>query len=138
MNRQELEALVRQLVEQKLRQCPVVPAQPQQVVFSPADRLETGSDRNRVYTHDLYTLEQSPRLGAGVMEITASTFPWRLEYDEIDYVLEGTLEIQCCGQAVRAKQGELLLIPKGSEIHFSAPDYAKFLYFTYPADWQAQ
>lgn len=138
MNRQELEALVRQLVEQKLRQCPVVPAQPQQVVFSPADRLETGSDRDRVYTHDLYTLEQSPRLGAGVMEITASTFPWWPEYDEIDYVLEGTLEIQCCGQTVRAKQGELLLIPKGSEIHFSAPDYAKFLYFTYPADWQAQ
>ena len=100
--------------------------------------LETGSDRDRVYTHDLYTLEHSPRLGAGVMEITASTFPWWPEYDEIDYVLEGTLEIQCCGQTVRAKQGELLLIPKGSEIHFSAPDYAKFLYFTYPADWQAQ
>ena len=36
------------------------------------------------------------------------------------------------------QQLQELLIPKGSEIHFSAPDYAKFLYFTYPADWQAQ
>ena len=138
MNREELEALVRQLVAQKLSQCPVLPAQPLQVSFSPADRLQTGRSTDRVYTHDLFTLEQSPRLGAGVMEITATTFPWTLNYDEIDYVLEGTLEIQCCGQTVRAGKGELLLIPKGSQIQFSAPKYAKFLYFTYPADWQTQ
>lgn len=138
MNREELKALVRELVSQKLGECPIVPARPAAVTFCPSDRLQTGSEQEQVYTHDLYTLQQSPRLGAGLMEITASTFDWALHYDEIDYVLEGTLEIHCCGQIVRAGPGEMVLIPKDSQIRFSAPKYAKFLYFTYPADWQNQ
>ncbi|MDR3321267.1 MAG: hypothetical protein LBS93_02375 [Synergistaceae bacterium] len=32
----------------------------------------------------------------------------------------------------------MLFIPKDSAIEFSAPDYAKFVYVTYPADWSNQ
>ena len=31
---------------------------------------------------------------------------------------------------------QYMIIPKGSDIHFVARDKARFLYVTYPADWQ--
>ena len=100
--------------------------------------MDTGSPGDRVYTRDLFTLEQSPRLGAGIMEMTDTTFPWTLNYDEMDYVVEGRLDIRVNGQTVSAGPGELIYIPRGSRIQFSVTGHARFLYFVYPADWQSQ
>ncbi|MCG4734831.1 cupin domain-containing protein, partial [Casaltella massiliensis] len=67
-----------------------------------------------------------------------TTFDWTLNYDEVDYVIEGTLDIIINGKTVSASAGELILIPKGSSIQFSVKDYARFIYVTYPADWASQ
>lgn len=102
------------------------------------DRLDTGNPRDQVYTHDLFSLAESPRLGCGIMEMEATTFDWTLNYDEIDYVIEGSLTIIKNGKSVTAEPGEIILIPKGSVIQFSVPEKARFLYVTYPADWNGQ
>lgn len=99
------------------------------------DRLDTGNSSDVVYTRDLFTLEESPRLGCGLMEMTATTFDWTLDYDEIDYIIEGELSIIINGNKITAGPGEVILIPKGSKIKFSVPQKARFLYVTYPADW---
>ena len=91
-----------------------------------------------VYTKDLFTLQESPRLGAGLMEMTDTTFPWTLNYDEMDYVISGRLDILIGGETVSAGPGEVIYIPKGSSIQFSVRGHARFLYFVYPADWQNQ
>ena len=94
---------------------------------------------NNVYITDMFTVEESPRLGCGLMELDNTDFPWTLNYDEMDVVLEGTLVIKNPdGSTVEAKQGEVIFIPKGSSIVFSTPFYTKFLYIVYPADWQNQ
>ena len=100
--------------------------------------MDTGRPEDVVYTHDLFSLEQSPRLGAGLMEVHRTTFPWTLNYDEMDYIIEGRLEILVGGDKISAGSGEVLYIPKGSSIQFSAPEFARFLYFVYPSDWQNQ
>ena len=69
-----------------------------------------------------------------VMEDT--TFPWTLTYDEMDYIVEGRLDVLTGGETVSAGPGEILHIPRGSEIQFSVQGRARFLYFVYPADWQ--
>ena len=51
---------------------------------------------------------------------------------------EGKLDILISGDRVSAGPGEAIFIPKGSTIEFSAPERARFLYVTYPADWQSQ
>ena len=91
--------------------------------------------RKNIPTTDLFTLQESPRLGAGLMEMKETTFPWTLTYDEIDYIIEGRLEILIDGRKVVGEAGDVILIPKNSKIEFSAPNYAKFLYFVYPANW---
>ena len=59
-----------------------------------------------------------------------------LTYDEYDIVLEGELEIEIDGRVLSAKQGEIIYIPKNSHIHFQTPSTTKYVYVTYPADWQ--
>ncbi len=138
MNRTELETLIREVLAETLcerTECVRAVHLPQ-ITVSEKDRLDTGHPSDRVYTHDIFSLQESPRLGAGIMEMTKTEFAWTLNYDEIDYVISGTLHIIGNGKTVTAKAGELILIPKGSQIQFSVPDYARFLYVTYPADWQ--
>lgn len=72
------------------------------------------------------------------MEMENTTFPWTLNYDEMDYVIEGELSILIGGEKVTAGPGEVLYIPKGSSIQFSVSGRARFLYFVYPANWQEQ
>lgn len=103
-----------------------------------SNRLDTGNITDEVYTKDLFTLQESPRLGCGIMEMRETTFDWTLNYDEIDYVIEGHLDIIVDGRKISADTGELILIPKGSKIKFSVPNYARFIYVTYPADWASQ
>lgn len=137
MERNQLETIIRQVLLEHLGggvQAVKVPS----LTVTEAHRMNTGNPGDKVYTRDLFTLEQSPRLGVGIMEMTDTTFPWTLNYDEMDYVVEGRLDILCNGQKVSAGPGELIHIPKGSEIQFSVTGHARFLYFVYPADWQNQ
>ncbi len=98
-------------------------------------RFDTGNPKDQVYVTDLYTLEESPRIGAGMMEMIESTFDWTLNYDEIDYIIDGNLEIIVDGRKIVGEKGDVILIPKNSKIKFSAPIYAKFIYVVYPANW---
>ena len=98
----------------------------------------TDKPGDKVFLSDLFSLQESPRLGCGVMEMEKSTFDWVLNYDEIDYVIEGRLEIIIAGRKVVGEAGDVILIPKNTAIQFSVPNFARFLYVTYPADWEQQ
>jgi len=100
------------------------------------EKFDTGKPDDEVYLKDVLTLEQSPRLGCGVMEMTTSTFDWFLKYDEVDVVLEGSLSIVIGDRTVTANKGDIVFIPKDTAIQFSVPDFARFVYVTYPADWE--
>ena len=137
MNKTDLEALVRQILLEHLSGGPAAVKVPELSV-RPEHRLDTGNPGDQVYTRDLFSLEQSPRLGVGIMEMTDTTFPWTLNYDEMDYVVERPLAVRCNGRTVSAGPGELIYIPRGSAIQFSVTGHTRFLYFVYPADWQKQ
>ena len=100
--------------------------------------FDIGPAGRGVFLKDIVSLEESPRIGIGFMEMRESSFPWTLRYDEADYIIEGTLDIIVNGRTIRGNAGDVLFIPKDSSIEFSAPHYAKFMYVTYPADWSNQ
>ena len=72
------------------------------------------------------------------MTLTAGSFPWTLNYDEVQIVLEGELHIGTPDGVRVGRPGDVLYVPKGSTITFSTPTWAKFVYVTYPADWESQ
>jgi ethanolamine utilization protein EutQ len=101
--------------------------------------FDTGKPGTQVYIQDIFSRGESPRLGSGIMEMHGgSSFDWTLKYDEIDYIIDGVLDILIDGCKVTARSGDILLIPKNSSITFSTPDHTRFMYVTYPADWQDQ
>jgi len=89
---------------------------------------------------DVITSADGSPLAAGYMALDASAsgggeFPWTLNYDEIDIVLQGELVITRGGEQVRGGPGDLIYIPKGSSITFGTPSQVWFVYVTFPADW---
>lgn len=87
---------------------------------------------------DIVTLEEAPRMGAGIMELDNTSFEWTLTYDEYDMVIDGVLEIEIDGRVLTGYPGDIIYIPKNSHIHFQTPSKARYAYFVYPADWQQQ
>jgi ethanolamine utilization protein EutQ len=93
-------------------------------------------EKTGVTLQDIVTLEEAPRMGAGIMELDQTSFEWTLTYDEYDMVIDGVLEIEIDGRVITGYPGDILYIPKNSHIHFQTPSKARFAYFVYPADWQ--
>lgn len=100
--------------------------------------FDTGKAGDKVYLKDMLTLEENKNLACGLMEMESSEFDWTLNYDEVDYIIEGTLVIKTGGEEISGNAGDVIMIPKGSSISFSAPGYVKFFYVTYPANWSEQ
>ena len=95
-----------------------------------------GADK-QVGIADVITACDGSPIAAGFMAWSKASFPWTLDYDEIDLVLEGELHIRCGGQTLIGRSGDVLYIPKGSRIEFGTPTAVRFFYVTYPANWQA-
>lgn len=100
--------------------------------------FDTGKPGDKVFLTDVSTLEESPRLGAGIMEMDHSNFDWTLRYDEWDYVIDGRLEIVIDGRRVVGDAGDMIFIPANSSITFNSPAACRFAYFVYPANWSSQ
>ncbi len=77
-------------------------------------------------------------IAAGYMQWENCSFPWTLNYDEIDVVLEGELHITCGSTTYVGKPGDVFFIPKGAAIEFGSPGKVRFVYVTYPVNWSAQ
>ncbi|MDP4104307.1 MAG: cupin domain-containing protein [Bacillota bacterium] len=98
------------------------------------DYFDTGNSNNKVFYQELISKEDSS-MSAGFLTIEKSSFEWELCYEEIDYVIEGTLTITINGKTFTAYAGDVLCVPSGSKVVWGSPDKAKIFYTTYPANW---
>lgn len=142
------ESLLREIVEKVIQetiQHDTVPdfvkvKDPSGILMIKSDTVKCEPFENTpgVTLKDLVTLEEAPRMGAGIMELDHTSFEWTLTYDEYDMVIDGVLEIEIDGRVVTGGPGDIIYIPKNSHIHFQTPTTARYAYFVYPADWQNQ
>jgi ethanolamine utilization protein EutQ len=86
---------------------------------------------------DVVTSTDGSPMAAGYMALDRGEFPWTLNYDEIDIVLEGELVITRGNERVRGGPGDVIFIPKGSSITFGTPGQVRFVYVAFPADWSS-
>ena len=100
------------------------------LVRSGTVKCEPFEGRRDVRVKDVTTLNEAPRIAAGVMEVEKTSFPWTLSYDEFDIVLSGTLEIKVGERTYTGRAGDVFYIPKGSCISFSSPDLPGSLFLT--------
>lgn len=98
------------------------------------DVFDTGDPNVKAYYQELVSKEES-KMSAGFLVIDHSEFEWELTYEEIDYVIEGTLTVTIDGKTYTAKAGDVLFVPSGSKVIWGSPDKARVFYSTYPANW---
>lgn len=96
-----------------------------------------GAEPHCVGLTDLVTEQDGSSMAAGFMQWENAFFPWTLNYDEVDMVLEGELHVRHEGETMVAKAGDVMFIPKGSSIEFGTPSSVRFLYVAWPANWQS-
>jgi ethanolamine utilization protein EutQ (cupin superfamily) len=85
---------------------------------------------------DLVTGGDGSPMTAGIMSwAREDSFPWSLDYDEVDLVLEGVLQVEIGGRTLEGRAGDVFYIPKGSKIVFGTPTRTRVFYVTYPANW---
>lgn len=99
------------------------------------DVFDTGIPGANVYYKELIGSADSPNISCGFLKIIQSSFPWQLCYDEMDIVLEGELSLTINGVLHKAKAGDVVYVPKGSDVIWGADEYVKLFYVTYPSNW---
>lgn len=97
--------------------------------------FDTGVPGNNVTYKELIGYSESSNISCGLLKLISSTFPWTVMCDEMDIVLEGSVTITVDGVAHVAKAGDVIYIPPKSDVVWSADEYAKLFYVTYPANW---
>lgn len=98
------------------------------------DVFDTGNPNATAYFQELVNKDES-HMSAGFLVIDHSEFEWELTYEEIDYVIEGTLTVTIDGKTYSAHAGDVLFVPSGSKVIWGSPDKARVFYATYPANW---
>lgn len=80
-------------------------------------------------------------LSAGFMEFEedTETDSWTAPYEEIMYVIKGSLTLRSPGgYEITAKEGQVASVEKGATLTYQAPAGTKLFFSLTPADWQAR
>jgi quercetin dioxygenase-like cupin family protein len=72
------------------------------------------------------------QLALGEWELRAAGFGDCHPHDEVNYVLEGTLEVDCGGHQVVAHVGDVVRVPANEPAYYYAPEYARMIYIYGP------
>lgn len=88
-----------------------------------------------VRLRDVVTAADGSPMSAGFMAFRAGSFPWHLDYDEVELVLEGELHLGTPDGTIVAHPGDVVQVPKGTDVTFGTPSWVKLFYVTHPADW---
>ena len=102
------------------------------------DIFEGAGPNNRVSIADVITGQDHSSMSAGYMSWEKGSFPWTLNYDEVQVILEGELHITSQDETVIGRPGDIIFVPKSSSIEFGTPTKVRFVYIAWPANWQEQ
>jgi len=69
-----------------------------------------------------------PQLAMGEWTLARSGWADRHPFDELNYVLEGRLVVECDGEVLEAGPGETIQVFAGSAAHYHAPERARMIY----------
>lgn len=114
---------------------PVKLARAREVTLEPFGQPVPGPDQ-QVKVKDVVTDADGSPMAAGYMSLTAGSFSWDFDYDEVQIILEGELHLGGDGGDRVGHPGDVFYIPKGSRITFGTPSWTKFVYVTFPANWE--
>ena len=135
VDQDDLPAIIRKVLAEVLKPACLHPqvthVQGNRVVM---DAFEQAPPEQKVMMNDVVTAREG-NLCAGFMSYDHSQMPWKLTYDEVDYVVEGVFTLVVGNKTYTCQAGDVMYIPKNTSVVFGSPKQTKVFYVTYPANW---
>jgi ethanolamine utilization protein EutQ len=79
----------------------------------------------KVMVMDAFKCSEDSTLAGGYMEWSKASFNRTMDQNEINIVLDGELNLSVDGQTSVVKQGDMVYLPRGTEVLYSAPGRVK-------------
>lgn len=98
------------------------------------DYTQRGGPPGAAWVARAVSNEVSPHIGFGFARWEGAEVEWTVLYDELIFVIDGTLELRANGEPLRIVPGQLLWIPEGTELVYGG--HALFGYVVRPANWR--
>lgn len=80
----------------------------------------------------------SRTLGGGIEYLENVTIDWTVTYDEILFIVEGTLTLAFDDGEHRCEPGDIVWLRAGTHLQYIAQERAAYFYALYPVDWAAR
>ncbi len=90
---------------------------------------------NEIYIKDQINKKISNTIGAGISKIVSSNPEFFLKYDEIQYILKGSIFFTCKNEKIRATKGDTVFLRKDNKVKYTVKDEVIFFYCNYPVNW---
>lgn len=88
--------------------------------------------KDKVKIKEIVSLKECP-MAAGFIEIDAATFSNRPQYDQMCYLLQGSLTCEVSSNKYQGKAGDTFFIPAYQEVTYSTQDKAKLFFVARPS-----
>ncbi len=92
--------------------------------------IDTGNQSNKVHCCELVGAKGGSSKNSGFMTIEDSSFRWDTSCEEVFYIIEGTLDVECNGKNYSAVSGDVLSFKKATHLNFSSHGKVKIFYST--------
>ena len=92
------------------------------------ENYDTGSPQDNVKIKELFNSRESSNISAGFMTLEKTNYFTHIKHDELQYILDGTLECSVNGNKYIAKAGDTILIPADTKVTFSTSHNVRLLY----------
>lgn len=99
-------------------------------------RMDEFFEGNPRVTYQELIDKNDSNISSGLLIIDHDTYEWTQNYDENDYVIEGTMTVTINGRTYQAHAGDCIFIPNGATVIMGSKDHCcKVFYNTYPSNW---
>ena len=88
---------------------------------------------------EVFPVAGDTRMSCGIHELSASeTVVEKAPVDDVLYVLEGEIEIECDGVVEKYRAGDFAYLRAGARQKFTVRRRVKHIYVTYPRNWSSE
>lgn len=94
-----------------------------------------GGDQAQIAT--ICSGDDGTELGTGLARLRNARLEWTVKYDEILFVVEGTVKVTTGNGTFEAGPKDSIWLPEGTELVYEAED-ALVLFAIHPANWAEQ
>ena len=87
-------------------------------------------------TRTVIGTDHSRTLGAGFARFEDIVFEWKMDYDEVLYVIDGDVTVDYDGGSARGRTGDVVYVPRGNAVTYRFVGRCNVFFATYPVDWE--